>query len=146
MAFRGTYDHTLDAKNRLTVPARYRRELADGVVMGRTADQQPCVGIWLSDDYDRYTERALAEMPPISPERIELQRFLFGNSADGDLDAAGRLMLPAFLMEHAGLEREVVVVGVGDHLELWSRERWNEHQPTLLRGVAQITERIGHSA
>ena len=146
MAFRGTFDHTLDAKNRLTVPARYRSALADGVVLARTIDQRQCVGMWRPDDYERYTERALADQPPLSPARAELERFVYGNSSDVDLDAAGRVMIPGFLAAHAGLQKEVVVVGVGDRFELWDRARWNDHQPTLDAGVAEITARVGHPA
>ena len=146
MAFRGTFDHTLDAKNRLTVPARYRSALADGVVLAIPIDQKPCVGVWRPDDYDRYTERTLAGQAPLSADRAQLERFLYGNSADIELDAAGRVMVPSFLTEHGGLQKEVVVVGVGDRLELWDRARWNDHRPTLLHGVAEITARVDHPA
>ncbi|HXA54322.1 MAG TPA: division/cell wall cluster transcriptional repressor MraZ [Solirubrobacteraceae bacterium] len=146
MAFRGTFDHTLDAKNRLTVPARYRATLAEGVVMAMPVDLEPCVGVWRPHDYERYTERALAELPPLSPRLSELERFFYGSSQDAELDSVGRIMLPGFLAEHAGLSKEVVVVGVGDRLELWDRDRWNEHRPTLLGGVAEITARVDHPA
>jgi len=127
--FRGTFDHTLDAKNRLTVPARYRATLAEGVVIAMPVDLKPCVGIWRPEDYERYT-----------------QRFFYGSSQDADLDAAGRIMVPGFLGEHAVLAKEVVVVGVGDRLELWDRGRWNDHRPTLLSGVAEITARVDGAA
>jgi MraZ protein len=146
LAFRGTFDHTLDAKNRLTVPARYRGALSDGAVLAMTIDQSPCVGVWRPDEYDSYTVRALADLPPLSPQLNELQRFFYGSSADTELDAAGRIMVPAFLATHAGLAKDVVVVGAGDRLELWDRARWAEHQPALLGGVAEITARIGHPA
>jgi MraZ protein len=144
--FRGTFDHTLDAKNRLTVPARYRATLAEGVVIAMPVDLKPCVGIWRPEDYERYTRRALAELPPLSPRLTELERFFYGSSQDMDLDAAGRIMIPGFLGEHAELEKEVVVVGVGDRLELWNRGRWNDHRPALLSGVAEITARVDHPA
>ena len=146
MAFRGTFDHTLDAKNRLTVPARYRSALADGVVLAMTIDQEACVGMWRPDDYERYTERALADQAPLSVARAELERFVYGGSADVELDAAGRVMVPAFLAAHAGLQKEVVVVGTGERLELWDRARWTDHRPALLGGVAEITARVGHPA
>ena len=146
MAFRGTFDHTLDAKNRLTVPARYRAALADGVVLAMPVDQQPCVGVWRPQEYERYTERALAELPPLSPRLAELKRFFYGSSHDAELDAAGRIMVPSFLSEHAGLSKEVVVVGAGDRLELWTKDRWDEHRPTLLGGVAEITAGVDHPA
>src|SRR6202046_4278500 len=132
VAFRGTFDHTLDAKNRLTVPARYRAALAEGVVLAMPIDLKPCVGVWRPEEYERYTRRALAELPPLSPRLTELERFFYGSSHDTELDAAGRIMVPGFLGEHAALAKEVVVVGVGDRLELWAKDAWNEHRPTLL--------------
>lgn len=144
--FRGTFDHTLDAKNRLTVPARYRAALAEGVVLAMPVDLKPCVGVWHPEDYERYSKRALAELPPLSPRLSELERFFYGSSQDADLDAAGRIMVPGFLGEHARLQKEVVVVGAGDRLELWSKDAWNEHRPALLSGVAEITANVDDTA
>lgn len=140
--FRGTFDHTLDAKNRLTVPARYRAALSEGVVLAMPVDLKPCVGVWRPADYERYTERALAQLPPLSTRLAELERFFYGSSHDAELDAAGRIMVPSFLGEHAGLTREVVVVGAGDRLELWDGGAWAEHRPALLGGVAEITASV----
>lgn len=144
--FRGTFDHTLDAKNRLTVPARYRAALAEGVVLAMPVDLEPCVGVWHPEEYERYSRRALAELPPLSPRRTELERFFYGSSHDADLDAAGRIMVPGFLGEHAKLQKDVVVVGVGDRLELWSKDSWNDHRPALLSGVAEITAHVDDTA
>jgi MraZ protein len=144
--FRGTFDHTLDAKNRLTVPARYRSALAEGVVLAMPLDQKPCVGVWSPGEYETYTRRALAELPPLSPRLAELERFFYGSSQDADLDAAGRIMVPGFLGEHAELEKEVVVVGAGDRLELWNKLRWAEHRPMLLSGVAEVTAGVDDAA
>jgi MraZ protein len=146
VAFRGTFDHTLDAKNRLTVPARYRATLSEGVVLAMPVDLKPCIGVWRPADYETYTQRALAELPPLSSRLSELERFFYGSSQDAELDAAGRIMVPAFLSEHATLGKEVVVVGAGDRLELWDRRNWSEHRPALLGGVAEITARVDHTA
>jgi MraZ protein len=144
--FRGTFDHTIDAKNRLTVPARYRAALAEGVVLAMPVDLKPCVGVWRPEEYERYTRRALAELPPLSPRLNELERFFYGSSHDADLDAAGRIMVPGFLGEHAALVKDVVVVGVGDRLELWDRAAWGEHRSKLLSGVAEVTARVDDAA
>ena len=144
--FRGTFDHTLDAKNRLTVPARYRAALSEGVVLAMPVDLKPCVGVWRVPEYDSYTKRALAELPPLSPRLNELERFFYGSSHDAELDAAGRIMIPGFLSEHAALVKEVVVVGVGDRLELWAKAAWDEHRSTLLSGVAEVTARVDAAA
>lgn len=144
--FRGTFDHTLDAKGRLTIPARYRAALSEGVVMAMPVDLKPCVGVWRPQEYERYTERALEQLPTLSTQLAELERFFYGSSQDAELDAAGRIMLPGFLSEHASLRKEVVVVGAGDRLELWDRGAWDEHRPLLLQGVAGITARIDNAA
>jgi len=144
--FRGTFDHTLDAKNRLTMPARYRSALADGVVLAMPLDQQPCVGVWRPQQYEDFSRRALAGVPPLSGKLAELERFFFGSSQDAELDAAGRVIVPAFLGEHARLAKDVVIVGAGDRLELWSRDLWDEHQSTLLSGVASITANVDDTA
>jgi MraZ protein len=146
LAFRGTFDHTLDAKSRLTVPARYRAALADGVVLAMPVDLKPYVGVWRPAEYERYTERALAELPPLSPRLSELERFFYGSSQDAELDAAGRIMVPSFLAAHAKLTREVAVVGAGDRLELWDSEQWLGHRTALLDGVAQITADVDDPA
>jgi MraZ protein len=144
--FRGTFDHTLDAKNRLTMPARYRSALADGVVLAMPVDQQPCVGVWRPQEYEGYTRRALSGLPALSPQLAELERFFYGRSQDSELDAAGRVIVPATFGDLARLQREVVIVGAGDRLELWSREVWNEHQSALMSGVADITARVDDTA
>jgi len=144
--FRGTFDHTLDAKNRLTVPSRYRSALADGVVLAMPVDLRPCVGVWRPEEYDTYTARALAELPPLSSRLSELERFFYGSSHDAELDAAGRIMIPGSLRESAHLVKDVMVVGVGDRLELWDKAAWGEHRSTLLSGVAEVTARVDDAA
>jgi MraZ protein len=144
--FRGTFDHTLDAKNRLTVPARYRAALAEGVVLAMPVDLKPCVGVWRPEEYESYTRRALAELPPLSSRLTELERFFYGSSHDAELDAAGRIMIPNSLRESAQLAKDVIVVGVGDRLELWAKGAWNEHRSTLLSGVAEVTARVDDAA
>ena len=144
--FRGTFDHMLDAKNRLTIPARYRAALSDGVVLAMPIDMRPCVGVWRPAEYESFSRRALGEISPLSKRRSELERFFYGNSQDAELDAAGRVIVPAFLSEHARLEKEIVIVGAGDRLELWSKDVWSAHQPTLLSGVADITANVDDTA
>jgi len=144
--FRGTFDHTLDAKNRLTVPARYRAALADGVVLATPVDQKPCIGVWRPEEYAEYTTRALADLPALSARRAELERFFFGGSHDTELDAAGRIMVPPHLRDAGGLEKDVVVVGVGERLELWDKQTWTDHRPALLSGVKEVTARVDDAA
>ena len=144
--FRGTFDHTLDAKNRLTVPARYRATLADGVVLAMPLNQKPCVLLWRPQEYEDYTRRMTAELPPLSGRLAEVERFFYGNSHDTELDAAGRVMIPAFLVEHASLDKEVLVIGAGNRMELWDKQGWSEHEPEMLINVADLTASVDAAA
>jgi MraZ protein len=144
MVFRGTFDYSLDAKNRLTVPARFRAALSEGVVLAKGLER--CVALWTPSGYDTYTQASLASFHPLQPEAQKLKRFFAANSLDTELDAAGRVMLPAFLLDHAGLEKEVVVTGSGDALEIWNRATWADYNAALASDVTDITAHLGHTA
>jgi MraZ protein len=146
LAFRGTFDHTLDAKNRLTVPSRFRATLADGVVLAKPIDGVRCVELWVPEGYDAYSAEALHERNPARPETRQLGRFFAANSFDTELDSAGRVMLPHFLIEDAELTREVVVTGAGDHLEVWDRASWAAYNDDLSSRVPEIAASLGHPA
>lgn len=142
MAFRGTFDHTLDAKNRLTVPSKFRAALADGVVLARRSERS--VEMWPAAEYERLHLGALEGLNPIAPEAQELRRRLFGGAFDAELDAAGRVMLPPKLIEHAGLGRDVAVVGVGEWLEVWDRDAWAAHDEDSPARINELTQGLGH--
>jgi MraZ protein len=142
LAFRGHYEHSLDAKNRLSVPARFRAAFSDGVVLAK--DAEPCVAVWTPTTHESILERALAGLNPFSKQHRQLSRYFQGNSFEVELDSAGRVTVPAPLLEHGGIAKEVVVVGVGDHLEIWARERWQAEQDDLDRSIGEVTERLGH--
>jgi MraZ protein len=144
MVFRGTFDYSLDAKNRLTVPARFRAVLSEGVVLAKGLER--CVALWTPSGYDAYAQASLASFHPLSREAQKLKRFFAANSLDTELDAAGRVMVPAFLLEHAGLEKEVVVTGSGDALEIWNRATWADYNAALASDVTDITAHLGHTA
>ncbi len=144
MAFRGTFDHSLDAKNRLTVPAKFRSALADGVVLAKGIER--CVAMWRPAEYDRYVSEALAGFHPLSQQAQKLKRFFAANSFDVELDGAGRVMVPPALMDHAGLRKEVVVTGAGESLELWDRDAWLDYNAALSADVTEITAQLAQPA
>src|SRR3954454_110964 len=98
MAFRGTFDHTLDAKNRLTIPAKFRASLSEGVVLSKGIER--CVQVWRPKGYGAYVETALAGMDPLSEPARKLNRSFAANSRDTELAAAGRVGIPPFLLDH----------------------------------------------
>jgi MraZ protein len=142
LAFRGHYDYSLDAKNRLNVPAKFRAAFSSGVVLAKALE--PCVAVWAPDTFERWTESFLSNLNPVSPERRKLTRYFAGSSFDAELDSAGRVTLNTALLEHAGIQKDVVVVGNLDHIEIWDRDRWNDDQQALNSEVAGIAESLGH--
>jgi MraZ protein len=144
LSFTGIHDHALDAKNRLTVPAKARAELAAGVSLVKGFET--CLQVWPAPDYDRVTRQALEGLNPLGPEARDLKRHLYGNSVSMDLDSAGRIMVPAPFLQHAGIKKDVVVIGSGDYLELWDREAWNSYDTDLIARAADHIANVGHPA
>jgi MraZ protein len=143
MAFRGTFDYSLDAKNRLTVPAKFRASLSDGVVLAKGIER--CVQMWTPTAFEAYTETALQGVHPLSAEARKLTRFFSANSFDTELDSAGRVMVPGFLLEHGELRKEVVVTGAGECLEVWDRASWSDYNAALSDELPDITAAFGHA-
>jgi len=135
-SFTGQADYTLDAKNRLTVPARYRGALEGGLVLAK--DIEPCVAIWPTAGYDEFRRAALQDVHPMSQRGRKIMTFLSANSMPGALDGAGRVPLQPFLMEHGRLGREVTVAGAGDHLQIWDREAWKTYNDQLAVDMSDI--------
>jgi MraZ protein len=143
MAFRGHFDYSLDAKNRLNVPAKFRAAFSSGVVLAKALE--PCVAVWAPDTFERWTESFLSNLNPVSPERRKLTRYFAGSSFDAELDSAGRVMVPGFLLEHGELRKEVVVTGAGDCLEVWDRGAWSAYNASLSDELPDITAAFGHA-
>ena len=144
MAFNGNFEHTLDAKHRLTVPSKFRTQLAGPVFLVKGVDR--CISVYPEAVYSAMTESALAGLNPFSPEARELRRFFHGNAADVELDSAGRVMLPASHREHAGIDRQAMIVGAGDCLELWDLEAWRAYDSDLTARAPDLTSALGHPA
>jgi MraZ protein len=142
LAFRGHFEHSLDSKNRLSIPTRFRTAFSGGTVLGKSPE--PCVAVWTPETHESIIERALSGLNPMGSEYRKMSRFYQGNAWEIDLDASGRVTLPPPLLAHAGIEKEVVVVGVGGHLEVWARRRWQEEQEALDGEIGEVTERLGN--
>lgn len=138
--FLGEYDHTLDDKNRLTLPARFRDALAGGVVVTRGMDG--CLVLYTKDAWERFVSLRLEGLDPFSKEARQMTRFLFAGAAEAEPDKQGRIMIPQALVEHAKLDREVVVAGVRDHVEIWDRAAWRKHLEDLEGSAELVAERL----
>jgi MraZ protein len=136
----GAHEHTLDEKNRLTLPARFRKSFEGGVVLTRGIDR--CLAAYPRDEWERSLGKRVGELEGLSRDDRRLQRFIFGSAAEAELDKQGRVMVPAALMVHAGLSREVTVAGVYDHLEIWDRAAWRAEMQEVEGSAEDVAERL----
>jgi MraZ protein len=136
----GEYEHTIDDKNRLTLPSKFRSAFEDGIVVTRGMDG--CLFAYTRGDWDRLVQSRLATLDPLSQEGRRMQRFFFSGAAESELDKQGRVGLPAALLEHAKLSRDVVVAGVHDHLEIWDRDAWRRELAEVEGSAEHVAERL----
>lgn len=124
--FFGTYTPRLDDKARLVLPAKFRDELAEGLVLAK--GHEGCLYVWARDVFARQAaELARASMSDRSAR--EYRRALFGGARDDPADKQGRLTIPPDLREYAGLDKDVVAIGAMDHIEIWDAARWAADSP-----------------
>jgi len=125
--FTGECTHTLDNKGRLTIPARYREELQGGLVITRGDD--PCLVIWPPAVWQAMADK-VSQMPKTSRKARAYSRRFFGSSQEAALDKMGRVVIPGFLREYAGIDGEAFLVGLGTLIEVWQPARWRMAQET----------------
>lgn len=136
----GQHDHTIDDKNRLTLPAKFRQAFAEGLVLARGIE--PCLTAYPRSEWGAAVESRLQQLDPLSREGRLLQRYFFSGAAEAELDKQGRVMIPSTLAEHAGLGKEVVVAGIRDHLEIWDRVGWRDHLHEIEGSAEDVAERL----
>ncbi len=145
MVFHGTFEHSLDAKNRLTVPSKYRAALSGTVFLVRGAD--PCISVYPNSVYGALAEQSLAGLNPLSSQYKRMSRLFYSKADDVELDGAGRITLAARHIEHAGLKgRDVVIAGSGESLEIWDRATWESYDSDLTADAPELTASLGHPA
>lgn len=123
--FLGQYERTLDDKSRLAMPAEIRSGLGSGAVLTRSFDN--CLCIYPAARWETLA-LAIDDLPQVRTEARDLARALFGSAMVCEFDRQGRMTIPAFLREHAGLHTDAVIVGINSRVEIWDREAWLQKQ------------------
>lgn len=135
--YKGEYNHTIDPKGRLIIPAKLRDELGDNFVVTKGLDG--CLWMFDSEEWDKI-EDEIREMPFTLKEARMLSRFIVAGAFDGELDKQGRVLLPANLREYAGITKDVVLAGVGSRVEIWSKEKYDEQ--SNFENMEEIAEKL----
>jgi len=136
----GEYEHTIDDKNRLTLPAKFRRAFEDGIVVTRGLDG--CLYAWTPVAWENYGDTTLSALHPLSQEGRRMHRHFFSGASETTPDKQGRVSIPSALLAHAKLGRDVVVAGVNDRLEIWDRAAWKRELAEVEGSAEDVAERL----
>jgi MraZ protein len=144
MGFRGRFVHTIDNKNRMSLPAGFRTEILgeDGLPPILT-NANKCLDLYPAADWMRF-EESISQIASVDPEAQDYARMMISGAMECPIDKQGRILVPPYLREHAGLARDVTVAGVGTKIEIWDRSRFEEtltqsnaRYPEMARSVAE---------
>jgi MraZ protein len=122
--FLGDHQHTLDAKGRVSLPAKFRAEMTGKLVIAKGFED--CLYVYSADEYNRFVEELLTT-EDFDPRMRRIRRFFTSGAVEAELDSAGRISLPPVLREYASLKKDVAVTGNGNRIEIWDSEAWSAY-------------------
>ncbi len=137
--FMGEYQHNLDTKGRIIIPAKFREELGETMIVTRWLDG--CLAIYTEKQWQELYQK-LQTLPSTKREARRFTHMIMAKAAECTLDAQGRIRLPQPLVKEAQLVKECVVIGVSDHVEIWDQERWNEYYAIASESFEDIAEEL----
>ncbi|KKU14004.1 MAG: Protein MraZ [Parcubacteria group bacterium GW2011_GWC2_45_7] len=135
----GNYQHTMDAKRRIPLPARLRDMLGKTVVIARGFES--CLFVYPQNTWTELADK-ISKLPLTQASARSLARFIFSGAVEAELDQLGRVLVPEYLAAHAQLKKEVVVVGTGSRLEVWDKGRWETHHAREAEDISQTAEQL----
>ena len=135
----GEYQHTLDAKKRLAIPAKWRRELGRRVVVTYGLDH--CLAVYPLPVWHKVSEN-LAALSTLKSDNRNFHRFIFGGAVEAELDSLGRVLIPDFLKDYAALGSQVVMAGMHNRVEIWAEARWQEFKGRVAKEADALAEKL----
>lgn len=139
--FIGEYQHTLDDKGRLAIPAKFRNDLDKGIVITRELDH--CLSLYPIDEWERRAVE-LSKIKTVQADPRSFVRSQLSGAMDLKLDSQGRAVIPDYLRNYAGIKRDVVVTGLYNHLEIWDAEGWKKYSAEMEKNSNEIAEKMGN--
>ena len=138
--FIGEYRHTFDSKNRISLPAKFRKELGTSVIVTRGLDH--CLFVYPKAAWNKQAQRIAAHSTGSAAGR-GLSRLMLAGSIEADVDTSGRILVPDYLRSFAALKEKSVVAGVNDRVEVWDEKAWTTYTKAIERDADDFAERLG---
>ena len=136
----GEYLHTLDGKKRISLPSKFRKEVGRKVVVTRGLDA--CLFMFPQKAWEKIAEK-VSNLPVGQADTRGMSRFLLAGAVETEVDSAGRILIPDFLKEFAGLKSRVILAGVSDRVEIWNDKTWEEYKRRIEKGADQMAQTLG---
>lgn len=136
--FVGQYNHSMDAKGRVALPAKFRAELKKAVV---TKGLDNCLFVYPKKEWDKMAEK-LAALPVAKANTRAFSRLMLAGAMEVEFDKQGRIILPEYLRSFAGLKKEVIVAGLYTRLEIWDQDAWLKYQKEMEKNSNEIAENL----
>lgn len=136
----GEYIHTLDEKNRLSLPSKFRKEMGKNLVVTPGLDN--CLFVFTSKEWEVIARR-LAENSMLQADNRSFNRYMFGGAQEVDVDSSGRILIPDFLKNRANLSSKIALIGVQNRIELWDEKIWNSYKEVVKGQADQLAEKLG---
>ncbi len=137
--FYGEYQHSLDNKGRITIPVKYREELGQEFIATKGLDE--CITLYPRDEWEKY-EQKLRTLPTVRPNARGYTRTLYSSVAELEMDRQGRVLLPVKLRSYAGIEKDLVLIGIGPRVEIWAKERWAAYDAAQEKDFVEIASTL----
>ncbi len=137
--FMGTYQHSIDAKGRIIIPAKFREELGEEFILTKGLDN--CIFVYPKAEWKRL-EIKLSQLSFTHADARAFSRFFFSGAAESELDKQGRALIPGHLREYAAIDKEVVVIGVSSRVEIWDKNNWAAYNAQADSEYERIAEKI----
>jgi len=138
--FIGEFIHSIDAKKRLAIPAKFRKELGKDAILTRGLDN--CLFVFPSEQWKQFAEK-LGSMPLGQGANRAFARLFLAGATEVDFDSLGRILVPDNLKDYAGLKKEAVIAGVFNRLEIWDSEKWSKYKANLEKDSDKLAEKLG---
>ena len=136
----GEYTHTIDDKNRLSLPAKFRQEMGKKVVLTPGLDN--CLFVFTFKEWGKIEGR-LTQSSLLQADNRSFNRFMFAGAIEAQVDPIGRILIPDFLRERANLKNRVVIIGVSSRLEIWNEKTWSEYKKVVEKQADSLAEKLG---
>jgi len=136
----GEYTHSIDEKNRLSLPSKFRKEMGKNLVL--TPGLDGCLFVFTAKQWKDISEK-LSHGNFLHSDSRSFNRFMFGGAVEAEVDAIGRILVPDFLKERAELKEKVVIIGVQDRIEIWNEDSWIAYKKEVEKRADSLAEKLG---